>query len=190
MNTSLIEKILIIIKHIFSSYITIELFIFSILLYLILLINIKRKNKIVNIGFIGIYIGLFLGVFVSYTSYVKLSIKSFIKFIMNYLYFPSPLVYFFIILFVSISLIMTIFSKKITKFKRIFNYTIFNIIYLLFILFITLSAQSGINLNNIKQLYTNDIILSLIQVSNYIIIFYLLFTMFYNLYIFFKEKFD
>ena len=190
LNSSFFDKIGLVLKYMFSSIITVELFIFSVLLFILLIINLKRKSTVINIAFAAIFLGLLFSVIVSYSGYVKLCFKSLIKGIMQYIYFPSTIVYFFIILFVSCMLIYTIFSKKLTKFKRVFNYSIFSFIYLLFMLFITLSASNGINLGNMKELYLNDTILSLIQMSNFLLFFWIIYTLFYKLYIYYKKKFD
>lgn len=190
LNSSFFDKIGLVLKYMFSSIITVELFIFSVLLFILLIINLKRKSTVINIAFAAIFLGLLFSVIVSYSGYVKLCFKLLIKGIMQYIYFPSTIVYFFIILFVSCMLIYTIFSKKLTKFKRVFNYSIFSFIYLLFMLFITLSASNGINLSNMKELYLNDTILSLIQMSNFLLFFWVIYTLFYKLYIYYKKKFD
>ncbi|MBQ6477421.1 MAG: hypothetical protein IJI43_03205 [Bacilli bacterium] len=190
MNSSFFDKIALVFKYIFSSYITIELFIFSILLFALLIINLKRKSTVINIGFVTIFFGLLLSVIVSYTDYIKICFKTLIKSIMKYVYFPSTIVYFFIILFVTCMIIYTIFSKRLTKFKRIFNYSVFSMIYLLFMLFVTISASNGIDLNNMKELYLNDTILSLVQMSNFLLLFWIVYTLFYRLYLYYKKKFD
>lgn len=190
MNSSLLDKMWFVIKYMFSSYITLELFIFCLLLFILLILNLKRKNIFINIGFFAIFIGLFLGVFLSYGDYVSYSFRSLFKSIMRYIYFPSTIVYFFIILFVSVMIMVTVFSKKMTMFKKIFNYIFFVGIYFLFLLFVTLSASNGIELSDMKQLYTNNTILSLVQISNLLLLIWFIYTMFYKLYIYFKKKFD
>ena len=85
---------------------------------------------------------------------------------------------------------VTVFSKKMTMFKKIFNYIFFVGIYFLFLLFVTLSASNGIELSDMKQLYTNNTILSLVQISNLLLLIWFIYTMFYKLYIYFKKKFD
>lgn len=190
MKETLFDKIGYIFKYIFSSAVTIELLIFCLLLFTLLIINLKKKNIFINLGFIGVYIGLLLGVLVSYNDYVKLCFKSTVKGIMQYIYFPSTIVYFFIMLFVSVMIIYTIFNKKISGFKKIFNYICFSLIYLLFLLFVTLSASNEIELNSMKQLYTNSTILSLVQISNLILLIWFVFTLFYKLYCYFKKKYD
>ena len=127
MDASFIKKRFGIFKYIFSSMTTIELFIFSLLLFTLLIVNLSRKEKIINIGFIGIYLGLFLGIFVSYFDYVRLCFRLLTKSIMKYYYFPSTIVYFFIVLFSIIMILYSIFKKKLVKWKKIFNYAVFNI---------------------------------------------------------------
>ena len=58
MNLSLIGKVGVIIRYIFSSFLSIEIFIISLLLLCILLINIKRKNTLVQIAAIGILVAV------------------------------------------------------------------------------------------------------------------------------------
>ena len=89
MNLSLFGKFETIFKYIFSSFLSIEMFILSLLLFLILIINLKRNNHLVQMIAIGIYIGFVIGILISYSNYVKTCVDSFVKAIMNYIYFPS-----------------------------------------------------------------------------------------------------
>ena len=190
MNLSLIDKIGTIFKYIFSSFLSIEMFILSLLLFVILVYNLKRKNTFVQMIAIGVYIGFIIGIFISYTTYVQTCISSFIKSIMNYIYFPSTIAYFFIILFTTCIPICTIFSRKLTKFKKIFNFSFFCIMYFLFMGFLSLSAYDMVDLLDIKKLYQNDTILSIVQVSNLLLLVWIIFTGFYHLYLYFKRKYD
>ena len=190
MNLSLIDKIGIIFKYIFSSFLSIEMFILSLLLFLILIFNLRRKNTLVQMIAIGIYIGFVIGIFVSYTTYVKTCIDSFTKGVMNYIYFPSTIVYFFIMVFVTVMILMTLFSKKLTIFKKVINYFIFSILYFLFMSFIALGAHYGIDLVDTALLYQNDTILSIVQISNLILLIWLIYTGFYHLFKYFKKKYD
>ena len=80
MNLSLIDKIGIIFKYIFSSFLSIEMFILSLLLFLILIFNLRRKNTLVQMIAIGIYIGFIIGILISYSTYVKTCVNSFFSF--------------------------------------------------------------------------------------------------------------
>lgn len=190
MNMSLLEKVLLIIKYMFSSFLSIEMFIFSLLLFCILIFNIKRKSIVVNLATIGIYLGFLGGVVISYHTYVKACIDAFFKSIMSYIYFPSTLAYFFIILFVTIMLFKTVFSEKMTSFKRVINYIFFSILYFFFMSFVAVAAYDGVDLANTVELYKNEVVLSLVQISNLILVVWVVFTFFYKLYLFFKRKYD
>lgn len=190
MNLSLLGKLGIIFKYIFSSFLSIEMFILSVLLFVILIINLKRNNRFVQIIAIGIYVGYVIGIFISYNSYVQTCIDSFTKEVMNYIYFPSTIAYFFIIIFVTVMILWTLFSKKISYFKKVINYLFFSILYFFFMSFMALATYDGVDLLDVPNIYKNDTILSLVQVSNFILVLWLLFTGFYWLYIFFKKKFD
>jgi len=190
MNLSILDKIITVFKYIFSSFLSIELFIFSILLFIFLIINFKKKDKFVQILIIGIYVGFLLGIVISYSIYVKGCIDSFVKAIMNYIYFPSTIVYFFIIIFVTILLFYTVYSKKLSDFKKIVNFTVFSILYFFFTSFVALATQDGVDLIDVVTLYKNDTILSIVQISNFLLLIWLLFTGFYYLYKYFKKKFD
>lgn len=190
MNLSLIEKLGVIFKYTFSSFLSIEMFIFSLLLFCILVYSVKVNNHFIQMISIGIYIGFVIGIIISYTSYVQTSFNSFTKAILNYIYFPSTVVYFFIIVFVTILILYTLFSKNITNIKKIFNYLFFSIMYFFFMTFMALSAFDGVDLMEITELYKNDTILSIVQISNLLLVIWLVVTGFYYLYRYFKKRFD
>ena len=190
MDLSLIDKLNVIFKYIFSSFLSIEMFIISLLLFIILVINIKKKNYIIQIIALGIYIGFIFGIFISNFDYVKYCIDSFVKKVMNYIYFPSTIVYFFIMIFCTIMIIYTLYSKKMTTFKKVFNYIFFSILYYMFMSFITLCTYEMVDLLDVPKLYENNVILSIVQVSNFILLIWIIFTCFYHLFLFFKRKYD
>ena len=190
MNLSVLGKIGIVFRYIFSSFLSIEMFIINLLLFAILIYNLKKNNRFVQILAIGVYLGFVLGIFITYTSYVQSSINSFVKEVMNYIYFPSTIVYFFIIVFVTGMILYTLFSKKLSISKQIINYSVFSILYFFFMSFLTLAAYNGYDLMDMVSLYENDVILSLVQISNFILFLWLIYTGFYWLYRFFKKKYD
>lgn len=190
MQLSLIEKIKILFEYMFSSFLSIGMLILSLLLLCILLININIKNKYINIAALGIYLGFALGIIISYSDYVQLCINSFVKMLLNYVYFPSPFIYFITFAFITIFMIKTIFSKKMTNIKKIINYVFFSILYFLFMSFVVLAVYSGVDIYDVTSLYKNDIILSIVQISNLLFLIWIIISMFYELYIFYKKKFD
>jgi len=190
LNLSFIDKFLVVFRYIFSSFLSIEMFLMTLLLLAVLLVNLKRNNRFIQMLAIGIYLGFVLGILISYTSYVKTCIDSFVKEILNYIYFPSTVVYFFIIVFVTIMILYNLFSKKISFFKKVFNYSFFSIMYFLFTSFISLATYDGVDFMDVTKLYQNNTILSFVQISNFLLLIWILFTIFYHLYLFYKKKYD
>lgn len=190
MTLSLIDKFINVFKYMFSSYLSIEMLIITLLLFFILVFNLKSNNHYIQMIAIGIYIGFIIGIVICYGAYVQTSINSFVKVILNYIYFPSTIAYFLIIVFITIMILYTLFSNRISYFKKIFNYLFFSIIYFLFMSFMVLATYDGVDLLDKVNLYKNDTILSLIQISNFLFLVWIIFTGFYHLYKYFKKRFD
>ena len=96
----------------------------------------------VQIIAIAVYIGFLLGVMITHTSYIQSCFDAFTKFVLNYIYFPSTVAYFFIILFVTVMLLITVFSSKMLIFEKMLNYLFFSILYFFFIINLCLFRQS------------------------------------------------
>ncbi|MBQ8132212.1 MAG: hypothetical protein IJ193_06955 [Bacilli bacterium] len=190
MNLSFFEKIATLFKYTFSSFLSIELFLFSALLFVVLIVNLKTKAKFITYAAIVVYLGLLIGSLLAYGDYVILSVKEFFKMIITYLCFPTPVAFFTTIVIVTGIMIYTLFSKKLTNFKRIFNYLLFSIIYFLFTSFVALASFYKLDLGSSVSLYSNDNILVVVQASNFLLIFWIIYTFFYRLYNFYKERFD
>ena len=77
MNLSLLGKIGTIFKYIFSSFLSIEMFVLSLLLFIILVVNLRKNNRLVQIVAIGVYIGFIIGILISYGTYVQTCFDSF-----------------------------------------------------------------------------------------------------------------
>ena len=56
--------------------------------------------------------------------------------------------------------------------------------------FMALSAFDGVDLMETTELYKNDTILSIVQISNLLLVIWLVVTGFYYLYRYFKKRFD
>ena len=190
MKLSLIGKILTIFKYLFSSFFSLGLFMLSLLLFLLLFFNMKRKNKFANYIVFVIYIALILAIFIGSPSYVGYSIDSFIKGIMKYIYFPSTVAYFFIIVIAGGILIYSIYSKKITKLEKIINYVYFSIIFFLYTSFVVVVTYKKLDIRILQDLYKNNTVLSIVQISNLIFLLWILFTFFFKLFNYFKKKYD
>ncbi len=190
MVLNLFEKIIVVLKSLFSSFMSIELLIIGVLLFVFLLLNLKREEQVVKVISVFLYVIFFMIICLFYSDYTKQSIDGVIKYIMNYIYFPSLAMYFMIILFVTIGIVYTMFSKKLTKFIRYLNMSVFSILYILYIQVIGQVANHRIYFSTSVEIYKNDTILSLVQVSNLILFIWILFMLFYKLYQYFKKEFD
>lgn len=189
MDISLFSKLGNIFGYIFSSFIPVGLLVIFGLLLALLILNLKYENKTFNVVIIGIFIGTLLGIVLSHSDYVAYCVKTFVKAIMNYIYFPSPVVYFFIVLFMICITVKTMFSN-IDKWKRIFNYVVSCIMYFLFFLFIVRVTLYGVVLMDVTNVYSDEVVLSIIQISNSLLVIWILVSGFWKLYNFYKKRFD
>ncbi len=187
MNLSILDKIFDVLKMTFSSFLGIELFLLCTFFLVISIFNIKQKEKVVNYFTLTIFSMFIILLIIFNLDYTGYCIDKVLKLVLKYIYFPSTVVYFYMEVLVVIILMITIFSEKITSFKKIFNYVVFTLFNLLFFLFISVISYSEIDLASTVDLYSNDSILSLVQVSNILFVMWFLFTFFYNLYKYFKR---
>ena len=134
---------------------------------------------------------VFLGVVIYFNyDYVVYTVDIILKAIMKYIYFPSTAVYFMIVFLSVIFLVVTIFKNNLSNFKKGFNYLMFSLIFLMFYSFMAVVSTSKVDMMDTVSMYTNNYILSLVQISNVIFIFWLIITLFSMLYRFFKKKYD
>lgn len=190
MEMTVIDKIILIFKYIISSFMGVELFLLSLLLFLFTILNIKKNNKLVKIISVILCIGFLIGLMIAYRSYAMESIDSLIQLLLSYLYFPSMVVYFFIIVTTTIAFIITILSKKMAKTKKIVNCIVLSFLYFCFMAIISLATKNSIDLSVMTELYKNDTILSFIQISNIVYFLWIEYTILYYFYNFLEKKFD
>lgn len=190
MELGYLEKMKIIFKLLFSSFMSIEILIFFLLLFLLLIFNIKIKNKIVPIALSVVCISLMLSFMIGFSSYTITCVDSFIMKVMDYYYFPSTVVFFFICLFMIGVFIYTLFSKKLNTLKKVINYLCSIVVFLFFSLFTCIAIVNKLDLADQIALYENKQIITVVQVSNLVVLFWIIVTVFYYLYLFFKKKFD
>ena len=97
------------------------------------------------------------------------------------------MLYFVIVTFITLIFITTLFSK-IDKYKKIFNYIVCGLILLFYVIFMYISISNNISFIDSYKLYENKTILSLVQISNLLVVFYVICTMFNKLYNYFKSR--
>ena len=185
----LLDKLKLIFDFMFSSYLGVELFIFILFFLLFLILNsfIKfRVGKVISMFLL--LLPLILLFFID-KYFIVSTIENFIILIMQLIFFPTIVMYFFIVCFTFIWMVYTILSRSISRFKRISNYIV-----LLFMFYCYFSIFSICYLENISvfeksDIYSNNLLVSFIQVGNIVLTSYLIFNFFYYLYIYFK-RFD
>ena len=189
MELSILEKAYLVLKYFASSFLGIELFLVALLLFLFLFLNIKYDDNKVKIVTPIFLVMILLFISGGFHLYVKESIDAFIKYIIRYYYFPNMAIYYITVLVVTILFIYTILSN-LSKIKKIINYISFSLIYLNFIGLASFLIEEGIELTLDSTVYQYDLVAAFVNVSNLILLLWILITFFYYLYNYFKKKFD
>lgn len=190
MDLSLVEKFVVIIKFMFSSFMGIGIFLINLLLILNLIFNINKNVKVYTICILIFVLSFYSFILMGFHEYTYQCVKSLFKFIMNYIYFPSTIVYFFMTFIVILLLFYSVVKKNLSKFKRCFNYIFMGLYILLYSLFLDIVIGSSLNIADKVGLYENNVVLSIVQVSNLVFVLWILITVFYYLYSYFKKNFD
>lgn len=189
-DLTLFQKIKLIFKYFFSSFMPIELLIIVLCVFLFLFLNLKRNKTVVNI-FIPIIILLFVAFMaMGFHEYTRNAIEEVVKLIMHYYYFPSMSFYFVIIIFTTIYLIRTVYTDKVSKKIKIMNYIFSFILFTLFVGLFSYVISNNIGLSIDYSIYKDKYILSFIQISNLIFVGWLLVIGILKLYNYFKKKYD
>ena len=190
MAVSFMEKFDLVFRNTFSSFLGLETLAIALLLFLFLVLNISRKSTVVKVGMFLIIVGFLFGVAYLNRSYTIFSIDYLIKVVMNYIYFPSTLVYFIIIVLSAVFIISSNFSKRMPPLKKWLDAIFFTIIYFLFFNFIIVVFNNKLDLTDKVGLYADKTVLSIIQLSNLFFVAWLIVLLFYKLYDYFKNNYD
>lgn len=190
MAVSFLEKFDLVFRNTFSSFLGIETLAIALLLFLFLVLNISRKSTVVKVGMFLIIVGFLFGVAYLNRSYTIFSIDYLIKVVMNYIYFPSTLVYFIIIVLSAVFIISSNFSKRMPPLKKWLDAIFFTVIYFLFFNFIIIVFNNKLDLTDKVGLYADKTVLSIIQLSNLFFVAWLIVLLFYKLYDYFKNNYD
>ncbi len=190
MDLDFFSKFVVIIQYFFSSFLGIEMFFIGLILFLFSLFNIKSKSFLVKIV-IPIFLLLIL-LFISggFSNYVIDSVNAFLKYIMNYYYFPSLSFYYIMTIIVVFVLIYTLFCEKMSVVKRVVNYIFLCIYFTLFLGLMSFIISKKMELTLDYSIYQSDVVLSFVQVSNFIFLLWFLLTCFYRMYLYFQKKYD
>ena len=180
MDLSIIEQIMTFITLPFQSFLTIEILLIFIILYIFLLYNEKRQSKKVKVTLTALII-FFFSLLVFYFSDDIIDVLSeIIKTIMRCFYFPNIVFYILTVIISLIILIYTVLKEKITKLNKIITYT-FTIIHLfLFTNFITLAITNNLSLIDSANIYQHDQMFVIVLFSQIIFILLIIYKLIYH----------
>lgn len=180
MDLSVIEQLLTFITLPFQSFLSIEILLIFIIIYIFLLYNEKRKSKKVKIAFTALII-FFFSLLIFYFSEDMLSVLSeIIKTLMRCFYFPNIIFYIFTAIISLVLLIYTALKDNLVKLNKIITYT-FTIIHLyLFTNFISLAISNNILLTDTANIYQHDNMFVIVLFSQIIFILLILYKVIYH----------
>lgn len=180
MDLSIIEQIMTFITLPFQSFLTIEILLIFIILYIFLLYNEKRQSKKVKVTLTALII-FFFSLLVFYFSDDIIDVLSeIIKTIMRCFYFPNIVFYILTVIISLIILIYTVLKEKITKLNKIITYT-FTIIHLfLFTNFISLAITNNLSLIDNANIYQHDQMFVIVLFSQIIFILLFIYKLIYH----------
>lgn len=180
MDLSIIEQIMTFITLPFQSFLTIEILLIFIILYIFVLYNEKRQSKKVKVTLTALII-FFFSLLVFYFSDDIIDVLSeIIKTIMRCFYFPNIVFYILTVIISLIILIYTVLKEKITKLNKIITYT-FTIIHLfLFTNFISLAITNDLSLIDNANIYQHDQMFVIVLFSQIIFILLIIYKLIYH----------
>lgn len=180
MDLSIIEQIMTFITLPFQSFLTIEILLIFIILYIFLLYNEKRQSRKVKVTLTALII-FFFSLLVFYFSDDIINVLSeIIKTIMRCFYFPNIVFYILTVIISLIILIYTVLKEKITKLNKIITYT-FTIIHLfLFTNFISLAITNNLSLIDNTNIYQHDQMFVIVLFSQIIFILLIIYKLIYH----------
>lgn len=180
MDLSIIEQIMTFITLPFQSFLTIEILLIFIILYIFVLYNEKRQSKKVKVTLTALII-FFFSLLVFYFSDDIIDVLSeIIKTIMRCFYFPNIVFYILTVIISLIILIYTVLKEKITKLNKTITYT-FTIIHLfLFTNFISLAITNNLSLIDSANIYQHDQMFVIVLFSQIIFILLIIYKLIYH----------
>ncbi len=180
MDLSLVEKVLTFLKIPFQSFLTIEIFLIFIILYIFLVYNEKRNNKKVKIFLTALIIFFIFLLIFYFQEDISIVFSEIIKTLMRCFYFPNIIFYFLTVIITLIVLIYTIFKPNITRLNKIITYAITLTDLFLFTNFISLAISNNTSLTNTANIYQHDEMFILVLVSQIIFLILIIYKSIYH----------
>lgn len=188
MDLSFIDKLITFITLPFTSFLSIEILLIFIILYIFLVYNEKRRNKKVKITLISLII-FFFSLLVFYFQEDIISVLSeIIKTFMRCFYFPNIVFYILTAIISLIILIYTNLKSNLIKLNKIITYTLTIIHLYLFTNFISLAMTNNISLIDTANIYQHDNMFVIVLFSQIIFILLIIYKVIYHFCYIRREK--
>ena len=180
MDLSILEQLMTFITLPFQSFLTIEILLIFIILFIFFLYNEKRQSNKVKVALIAFIIFFFsLLVFYFFDDIVAV-LSEIIKTIMRCFYFPNIVFYILTVIISLILLIYTFLKDNLTKLNKIITY-IFTIIHLfLFTNFISFAISNNFSLIDSANIYQYDHMFVIVFFSQIIFILLIIYKVIYH----------
>ena len=180
MDLSLIEQLLTFITLPFQSFLTIEILLIFIILYIFLLYNEKRKNKKVKIALIALIIFFFSLLVFYFEDDIINVLSEIVRTVMRCFYFPNIIFYVLTAIISLVILIYTMLKKNLVKLNKIITYTLTIIHLYLFTNFISLAISMNLSLIDTANIYQHDNMFVIVLVSQIIFIILIIYKVIYH----------
>ena len=180
MDLSFIDKLITFITLPFTSFLSIEILLIFIILYIFLVYNEKRRNKKVKITLISIIIFFFFLLVFYFQEDIIAVLSEIIKTFMRCFYFPNIVFYILTAIISLIILIYTNLKLKLTKLNKIITYTLTIIHLYLFTNFISLAMTNNISLIDTANIYQHDNMFVIVLFSQIIFILLIIYKVIYH----------
>ena len=180
MDLSIIEQLITFIALPFQSFLTIEILLIFIILYIFLLYNEKRQNKKVKIALIALIIFFFSLLVFYFKDDIINVLSEIVKTIMRCFYFPNIIFYILTAITSLILLIYTTLKNNLTKLNKIITYSLTIIHLYLFTNFISLAISMNLSLIDTANIYQHDNMFIIVLFSQIIFIILILYKLIYH----------
>lgn len=181
MDLSILDKLLTFIKMPFQSFLTIEILLIFIILYIFLIYNEKRQNKKVRISLIFLIIFFFSLLVFYFSDDIFYVLAEIVKTLMRVFYFPNIIFYILTAIISLVLLIYTTLKNNLTKLNKIITYT-FTLIHLyLFTNFIAIAINNNVSLVDTANIYENNNLFVIVLASQIIFILLVIYKLIYHI---------
>lgn len=162
---SFFDRIKYLFDIVFNSSFFIILFIIAIFTLILLIINVKTKNKVVKTITAVIYLAIILLIFVKYGRYLLDFGDTIVDKLFTAIYFPNYISYICMMLISILLLLFVLLNKNRSSFCKYSSVLSFSFLLFLFVLTIESIISNNIDITSKASIYSSDVLVILIQTS-------------------------